>query len=215
MSHDPSAGFRRTRFPRDIAKLCALCQARARSAAASTIKRGRNVAGGCGKWHNRFGRRRYESWRRQAGDDRADFDGVRAERADPMRRTAAAIRLAGLADAMHDAGAALYRRLVGRASGRPRRALAMRLSRPGRPEDLIDAMRLTEVLLAAALAAAASAGAADAQDAMRGLDMASPDMTTAEMTRADVQAALAAAPEGHGADFTGKRLSGLDLSGLD
>ena len=87
---------------------------------------------------------------------------------------------------MHDAGAAVCRRLVRGASGEPSHAVAVRLSRRRGPEDLIyDAAR-------------------------RATHSSMP-----EMTRAEVEAALAAAPHGQGADFSGKRLSGLDLSALD
>src|SRR5271154_4904419 len=132
------------------------------------------------------------------GDDRADFDGVRAQCAEPVRRTAAAVRFARVADAVHDAGATLYRPMVGPASGDPRHAVAVRLSWPGRREDLIGdcdrrpttrrlqpiavrrqdgwPMRLMEGLLGLALAVAPVCGA-HAQDAMRGLDLTSPDMT--------------------------------------
>ena len=55
-----------------------------------------------------------------------------------MPRTTAAVCFAGVADAVHDAGAAVCRRLVGGTSGEPSHELALRLSRRGGPEDLID-----------------------------------------------------------------------------
>jgi hypothetical protein len=126
------------------AKLVGTSAARHSAAVAAALgERGRGqrprlqVAPPRGKWHSRPGRRWCESAWRQIGDDRAHFDGVRAQCAEPVRRTAAAVCLTRIADAMHDAGAAYYRRLVRAASGGPRRAVAMRLPRRSGTEDLI------------------------------------------------------------------------------
>src|SRR5271166_510445 len=81
-----------------------------------------------------------------------------------MPRTATTVCFAGVAYAVHDAGAAVCRSLVRGTSGEPSHAVAVRLSRRRGPEDLID-------------------------DAARGATHSSMP----EMTRAEVEAAFAAA----------------------
>src|SRR5208283_1844791 len=73
---------------------------------------------------------------RKVDDDRADTHGVRTHRGRPMPRATHTVCFAGVADAVHDAGAAVCRRLVRGTSGEPSYAVAVRLSRRRGPEDL-------------------------------------------------------------------------------